>query len=106
MSNEARVCENCRFWTRDPVPERSDGKPWPVNYHFQYCRPGVEPEVEQYRKATGNMMHKGVCSCEKFDYQYTAPDGLGYMDAECYAAAFETGARFGCIHFDAKEEES
>ena len=51
----------------------------------------------------------GTCKNDKFVYtgdgEYeTQVDGLGYWDSESYAAGFETGQDFGCIHFEKTEE--
>jgi hypothetical protein len=55
----------------------------------------------------------GKCSSSKFVYQYpdtavssnVPTDGLGYFDGEDYQAGFYTGAYFGCIHWQPKNEE-
>jgi hypothetical protein len=46
--------------------------------------------------------YAGTCSCEKFIYEAgdkLPKDALTYWDYESYAAGFETGENFGCVHW-------
>lgn len=45
--------------------------------------------------------HAGTCNNDKFVYEGHQPpiDGLRYWDYEGYAAGFEVGDQFGCIHW-------
>ena len=50
----------------------------------------------------------GHCNCKKFVYGASGKrelfkDRLYFRDYEGYAAAFEVGEEFGCIHFEEKE---
>lgn len=66
-----KVCSTCRHWRR--YTEELD-----VKYHGT---------------------HTGICGCEKFVYdEQPSEDGMRYWDYEGYAAGFETGEKFGCIH--------
>lgn len=82
------ICKNCTHWTRHDIV-RWDGP-----------------------KATivGKHEYLGDCACPKFVYTVaegdTPRDGLGYDDAECYAASFETGEGFGCVHGVARGKET
>lgn len=43
----------------------------------------------------------GECKNNKFVYDRDCPiDGLRYWDYEGYSAGFETGPKFGCIHWE------
>ena len=50
------------------------------------------------------------CNSDKFVYvgvfedAEMSEDGLGYWDYESYAAGFNVGERFGCIHWEEKVE--
>jgi hypothetical protein len=54
--------------------------------------------------------YSGKCKSPKFVYcganqktpQKTPKDGLSYWDYESYAAGFDTGEDFGCVHWSAK----
>jgi hypothetical protein len=44
--------------------------------------------------------HVGTCSSNRFVYEEKTPDdGLTYWDYEGYAAGFQTGQSFGCVHW-------
>lgn len=46
--------------------------------------------------------NEGTCSSDKFAYigeDTIEPDELGYSDYEGYSANFNTGPKFGCIHW-------
>lgn len=54
----------------------------------------------------------GVCECNKFIYGSSCDenivkntDQLLYEDSEGYAAGFEVGQDFGCIHFKERRGE-
>lgn len=49
--------------------------------------------------------HAGRCESGKFsyrEYSQVEPDGLQYWDFESYAAGFNTGEMFGCVHWRKK----
>lgn len=58
---------------------------------------------------TPNKNLQGECNHSSFIYSSddcVAPtDGLVYWDAESYAAGFNTGEDFGCIHFRRRFEK-
>lgn len=57
----------------------------------------TEPFDVEYHGA-----HAGKCASDKFVYddEHQPPkDGLRYWDYEGYAAGFEVGDKFGCIHW-------
>ncbi|NNK92786.1 MAG: hypothetical protein HKP41_00400 [Desulfobacterales bacterium] len=67
-----KICENCKYWAH------------PKNDHDY-----------------------GVCSSDKFIYQGDIGkdlplDLLTYGDYDGYSAFFETGSKFGCIHWVGK----
>ena len=70
-----KLCKNCASWLR--------------------CIP-MKYEIR-------DITHQGVCKHTAFVYSSDdciAPiDGLVYWDADSYAAGFNTGENFGCIHF-------
>ena len=68
-----KICENCKHWSKF------------INDRDNY----------------------GGCNSEKFIYaeEFTKDspaDGFTYGDYEGYSAYFETGAKFGCIHWAGK----
>lgn len=53
--------------------------------------------------------HAGTCDSGKLEYNEDGRpqiDGLSYWDAEAYSADFNTGERFGCIHWKEKEKDA
>lgn len=71
-----KLCKNCISWTR--------------------CINGKYDPVDK--------SHQGDCISNAFlysDNNCVAPtNGLVYWDAESYAAGFQTGENFGCVHFN------
>jgi hypothetical protein len=64
-------------------------------------------------KEVGENKKFGSCGSEKFEDNSNrgfyskefADDMFVYSDYESYAANFETGENFGCVHFEKKEAE-
>lgn len=76
---EIGTCKECRWWDR------------------------TNSMIEMFTKSSDY----GICSHGKFNYcegfsQFngTTDDYLVYCDGEGYHASFETGADFGCIHWE------
>lgn len=79
------TCKECQYWKRN--------KPKTTGY------PGY---VEEYNEF---MVHFGTCAHEAFVYdsiwqerEDLPKNGLVYEDYEGFAANFQTGEDFGCIH--------
>jgi hypothetical protein len=51
-------------------------------------------------------MRTGSCDSDKWVYEgRDLPDGVGYSDTvEGYAASFQTGEDFGCVHHSSNED--
>jgi len=64
------------------------------------CKHWTPPFLDVPHAAYGfNPEHRGECDSDKFtESGDTLRDGLMYWDGEGYAAGFNTGPRFGCIH--------
>lgn len=78
------TCRTCKFYSTTP-----------------------EVTINFFDGTTATEKPEGECSCPKFRYVYSAAaqladDELGYWDFEGYAAGFNVGPDFGCIHWEAK----
>lgn len=68
-----KTCDKCEHWTLES--DRFD----------------IEKDGGDYR---------GGCGCEKFSYEGpNTEDGLVYWDYDGESAGFQTGPKFGCVHF-------
>ena len=80
-----KTCKNCRWWKRGEN----------IRYTGEYMDPD--------RKRVVTPSTHGKCDSDKFVYagreNDSETDSLWYEDYESYAAGFDTGEDFGCIHW-------
>jgi hypothetical protein len=76
------TCKECKFW--NVVPDGPNSHITTVNY--QYC-------TLNGSKFLYNPYTEDICTS----------DSLIYWDKASYAASFQTGPDFGCIHGKSKE---
>lgn len=80
LMNKKQTCKNCKYWQED----------------------------KGFMESHKTLSSFGTCQCPKFkydppNYNDLAEDEFVYCDMEHYEAYFETGAEFGCIHFEQKQ---
>ena len=78
-----KICKNCSLWY-------AKGDDFGYKDNHGYCD-------------SDKFMYGGEWDSEVTDEYLKKNDGLIYEDCEGYAASFETGENFGCIHFKEKE---
>lgn len=69
----ARRCRSCRWWTRNTLPTRRSSHGRCTHAAFEFAAGPGSPLRD---------------------------DGVAYWDVELRGATFETGAEFGCVHFE------
>lgn len=63
-------------------------------------------QCEFWRRDPSRYDGAGDCESPKLAYSSMCePDGLAYLDCECYHASLVTGPKFGCVHFVSKDGE-
>ena len=73
-----KICENCKHWS-----------------------PSIKQKINNDRDNYGNCDSGKFIHAEELTKE-SPTDAMTYGDYEGYSAYFETGAKFGCIHWEGK----
>jgi hypothetical protein len=95
------TCENCQYWKRNTLDDEDQDQEGDEAFR----RVHGEDAYKKMKDLEEKKFFFGSCSNPKFVYvqggiEEAVLDGLNYWDYESYYASFETGEKFGCIHFE------